>query len=393
MFALLIIFSHSKEHSIASRSRKLSLPQFGFLRGGSIHVELISETAEDFRFHMVPRDRYEIQIRNDSKYCTIKYGIIPRVRKEISSDFKYIEWYNQIEISCVYQPMIVVCSNVTSEYHVKYDIKNPTFDFDYRYLKSDTVFLIFDCRFICSAVLGISAWYLYPSFLIPIQLYTTLLAMLAAVSYDFNAYKYQKMIKENQFVSKKFELLNDSLLILTIVLSLIIGHLVSMGYSIIAKSIQYKTQLNVLITPIIIGVFIYLIQHGEDEVLNILSIIASSFPICYYLYNIINNVAYLLEASSEVTDNTMSLKISMTLKAISIWISSLVFCIISIPQEKGRNSIIFWSISLFIQIGCLSIYFVFSGGYVTEDEEEETVDNVIYIEDPNNDSRLMVLEP
>lgn len=391
MLCFLICLTTSLEREITSNQRIQPLDQFGFLRGGMIRVKLYTKSQNRFRFFLIPKDNYPDLRRNDTILCTAMHGHIPHYKTNITENLKYIEWYQTVERTNIYQPLITTCTNITKKYKIIYTAVNPKITFDYRYINCDFIALIACIGFLITFLIGASTWCMHPKFFIPIQIINTITAALSAVTCGAISYKYRYISTTGKYFPYSINLAIDVLRSATIMMTIITGYLCSIGYSIISNALPLKIKFHIIFVSGLVSLCIFLVHYITVDIWLILLVIFLCVPVLYIIYQIICNLAMLLQLSNDVIDSTTALKVGMSMRVTIIWLVSMVPAIIALPQDPGCDSFIFWSITLFIQVGILGLSFTFSGGYVADEPDYDYAKSIIYLEEPNNDSSLMVI--
>ncbi|EAX87944.1 hypothetical protein TVAG_349060 [Trichomonas vaginalis G3] len=177
----------------------------------------------------------------------------------ISDQITFVNWTGQISKPDIYRPIVTICSAEVQAYSITYKAFNPISHIDSRFLKAPFISEIFALLFLFFAVVGVLNWALHPQFLIPVLISNTLTSISAALLFT-SYYIYYTKLPFQQEVSLGLRLICSLFLSLTVILSLITGHMTACGFSIISLDLHTKSAIINIITTLIMGVSLFILD-------------------------------------------------------------------------------------------------------------------------------------
>ncbi|EAY23248.1 hypothetical protein TVAG_185550 [Trichomonas vaginalis G3] len=386
MFALFLATGISIEIKKISTRNQLALDQYGFEQGGTFSIHIYLKPEMNFTLSFMTRENFNYAKNRNMDFCNQSDIIGNYTVERISDQISFVNWTGQIQDAGVYRPVITVCSTKVEPYSVTYKADNPISHLDSRYTKSPFVSELFAFLFLFFAVVGILNWALNPQFLIPVLISNTLTSIFASLLFT-SYYLYYTHIPISQETPLRIRLSCSIFISLTIMCSLVTGHMTACGFSIISLDVHTKTAIINIITTIIMGICLFLMDFGINMNVTLVAGFIAIFTLVHILYSLMTNLSNLVELKYETSDQTSVLKIRLAFRATLTWVCSLVLCLIAAPQEVGQNLLFGLAASLAAQNGGLSFLFSFSGGYIVENEIKNEND-LVYIEDPTSEKSL-----
>ncbi|OHT13493.1 hypothetical protein TRFO_16229 [Tritrichomonas foetus] len=184
MLFLFLFFSSSKKisHRISPQSLVTALPEYGFQRGGRLHITLFSVNFTGVKLFMLTPMGRDIFYRpnNYGYFCTSKADFILGSARPKVKESSIGTWSIEIRNKSIYMPIITNCNGYKMTTIAQFS--NPNNFLDFREQNILIAYIAFSFCYVSLFIIWIFNGFLYPSFYVKLHFLFAASCLLKAAS-------------------------------------------------------------------------------------------------------------------------------------------------------------------------------------------------------------------